>query len=302
MPTAASAKQAVAALRDLTVGIPGPLDPETGEAKIIFSFTISAMLHNPQMRNQGHGASDIRSHAQRVTVDTTRALELAELLDDEREVPETSRLHSIFKESTVESALKKPTDKLDVAVAYLRRVHFVMFYTGKRFRDEAHMLSLAPSIIHRSAHYIPDPAVSFSPAPPAGPPPKPLGQPPAKSQAVVDATLPDDNKNEESTAAEDVPSDVLTTTEISSTEEAVDQSVGEKRKREEDEEESFSKAVKVNDDGYNVDNKSEKEEDGEDNEQQVASPDKGKSGGGNRQFTQRAVGNGYRRKVPLSDR
>ena len=32
--------------------------------------------------------------------------------------------------------LTKPTDKLDIAIAYLRRVHFVNFYGGRRYRDE----------------------------------------------------------------------------------------------------------------------------------------------------------------------
>ena len=43
-------------------------------------------------------------------------------------------------------ALKYPTDKLDISIGYLRRVHFVTFYGAKRYRDEAHMLSVAPSV------------------------------------------------------------------------------------------------------------------------------------------------------------
>ena len=48
--------------------------------------------------------------------------------------------------ATQKDALKYPTDKLDISIAYLRRVHFVTFYGAKRYRDEAHMLSMAPSV------------------------------------------------------------------------------------------------------------------------------------------------------------
>jgi len=50
-----------------------------------------------------------------------------------------------------------------VALAYLRRVHFVMFYGGRRYRDEAHLLALAPSTLHRARPCVPTAQV---PSPP----------------------------------------------------------------------------------------------------------------------------------------
>ena len=40
--------------------------------------------------------------------------------------------------------------RTDIAIAYLRRVHFVTFYGGRRYRDEAHLLAMAPSLTHRT--------------------------------------------------------------------------------------------------------------------------------------------------------
>jgi len=55
-------------------------------------------------------------------------------------------LEAILTLAVQKDALKYPTDKLDISIAYLRRVHFVTFYGAKRYRDEAHMLSMAPSV------------------------------------------------------------------------------------------------------------------------------------------------------------
>ena len=38
----------------------------------------------------------------------------------------------------------------DIAIAYLRRVHFVAFYGGRRYRDEAHLLAMSPSLTYRA--------------------------------------------------------------------------------------------------------------------------------------------------------
>ena len=58
----------------------------------------------------------------------------------------TALVESILALAMQKEALKYPTDKLDISIGYLRRVHFVTFYGAKRYRDEAHMLSMAPSV------------------------------------------------------------------------------------------------------------------------------------------------------------
>ena len=62
----------------------------------------------------------------------------------------------ILHPSVVE-AITKPIEHLDVAIAYLRRVHFVSFYSGRRYRDESHLLAMAPSVMYRSRPFAPAP-------------------------------------------------------------------------------------------------------------------------------------------------
>lgn len=154
MPTATAAKQALKELGDLKVDVFEPLEPEDREPVVSFTFTVHAKPHHPKLffENNIHCA-----HHLRVEADTVRALELAELLDEERKVPAESRLSAIFEELAVQAALVKPTDKLDVSIAYLRRVHFLNFYLAKRYRDEAHMLSMGPSVPYRVKEYVPPP-------------------------------------------------------------------------------------------------------------------------------------------------
>jgi hypothetical protein len=111
-------------------------------------------------------------------MDTTKATLLAELLDEYRQVPLESRLAAINADTALTAALDTlgdgstsvefssgqiplcgATAKLDLALGYLRRVHFVSYYGGKRFRDEAHMLSLSASVIYRSLPYVPPPSL-----------------------------------------------------------------------------------------------------------------------------------------------
>lgn len=154
MPTVNAAKQALKELGDLKVDVFEPLEPEDREPVVSFTFTVHAKPHHPKLfyENNIHCA-----HHLRVEADTVRALELAELLDDERKVPAESRLAAILEEPAVQAALVKPTDKLDVSIAYLRRVHFLNFYLAKRYRDEAHMLSMGPSVPYRVKEYVPPP-------------------------------------------------------------------------------------------------------------------------------------------------
>ena len=121
----------------------------SGDVPILFEFSIQALLHAPRQ----HGSlPDFMSSFPRVNKDTIRAMELAALLDEDRKVPEESRLTTILNPDLnpdISRSLSKPTDKLDIAIAYLRRVHFVTFYGGKRYRDEAHLLAIAPSLMCR---------------------------------------------------------------------------------------------------------------------------------------------------------
>lgn len=163
MPTAVSARQAAHVLRELTVKVPGPMDPIKGEAPISFSFVATAAMHVPRAIYTSaavlDGVQDYSNHYLRVQADTDRAIELSKLLDEDRSVPAESRLQTILELDVVLQALDLPTDMLDVAIAYLRRVHFVNFYGGKRYRDESHLLTNAPFVIHRNKPYIPDPNV-----------------------------------------------------------------------------------------------------------------------------------------------
>lgn len=161
-------------LKDLVVNVPGPINPETGELDLQYiSFPINAQQHIPKV----HVVPANVSSGPRVTSDELAARRLAGYLDLERGVPENQRLHRVLTsvieplweqqrqretegadtvagtESPASSLVLQPTDALDVAIAYLRRVHFVTFYEGKRFRNEAHLLSMCPHVMVRDRAY-----------------------------------------------------------------------------------------------------------------------------------------------------
>jgi uncharacterized membrane protein YgcG len=150
-PSHNDARKGLKILRDMRFGVPGKMDREKGEATLLFTFGVDAAILKPP-KNQF--ADDYCSRAPRVTADEEAAVELASLLDREREVPEDSSIDFILSQPAVNEALEEPTDKLDLAIAYLRRVHFVAFYLGKRFLDEAHMLAIAPSVTRRNTPYM----------------------------------------------------------------------------------------------------------------------------------------------------
>jgi len=179
MPTEQSARAASTILKDLKLNVPGPIDPHTGEPqpRVAMSFSITATIHTTR---NSLILPDHISHGLRVQMDTEKAQELARLLDEEKNIPQQSRLEAILSAAQEAEALKLPTDKLDVSIAYLRRVHFMTFYGAKRYRDEAHMLTMAPSVVHRTKPFVPIPShleVStplFTPAPPTVPHPSKL--------------------------------------------------------------------------------------------------------------------------------
>jgi hypothetical protein len=157
MSTIAHAQLALKLLKNLVVSIRDHEKITVEVTDVIYEFTLNAKLHTPKMPP---ALPEALSHSNRIIADTKIALELASLLDDERNVSADNRLSAILDEilnRDVAMALSQnPTGTLDLAIAYLRRVHFVDFYRGRKFRDEAHLLSVASGISCRSVPFILD--------------------------------------------------------------------------------------------------------------------------------------------------
>lgn len=79
--------------------------------------------------------------------DYDRAFELAVLFDEEKSIPPEHNIKSVLELFT-DPALDI-SQKLDLVILYLRRVHFFCYYLGKRFHDEAHLTAVAPNILFR---------------------------------------------------------------------------------------------------------------------------------------------------------
>ena len=154
MPTIEAATGAEACLKDLKIFVPMPIyiDSADTEQDIMFSFSIQTQIFNPQAGKQ-RLLKPFVSQAPRVLSDILKAQELAALFDNLRNVPEELALKSILDQSKhpeVINAFSKATEKLDIAIAYLRRVHFVSFYGATRYHDEAHLLFMCPELHFRS--------------------------------------------------------------------------------------------------------------------------------------------------------
>ena len=132
----------------------GDADPFTGEQSVDFVFNVRLGLH--VIRHPPNSLPEFLSSPRRVTNDLERALELAALLDSCRQVPEENTLAAILAAPEVEAACKVHTDKLDLSIAYLRRAHFVTFYSGAVYQDEAHMLTQASGCYFRYTPVQPD--------------------------------------------------------------------------------------------------------------------------------------------------
>jgi len=128
--------------------VPGHVDPTTGAPTVLFEFTATLSQHI--IRLPPHMLPVHLSSTHRIAVDTFKARELAELFDIDRNIPLESRLSTILSLPTVEQACTKCSDKLDIAIAYLRRVHFFVFYGGRFYQNEAHLLSLSAGCSYRS--------------------------------------------------------------------------------------------------------------------------------------------------------
>jgi hypothetical protein len=93
------------------------------------------------------------SNQSRIAFDMGRVVTLAALLDEDKDIPAASNLTAILDSLTDLS----PSDSLDVGMAYLRRVHFFVYYSGKEFEDESELLAKSSSILSRSAPRPPAP-------------------------------------------------------------------------------------------------------------------------------------------------
>lgn len=148
LPTVESLQSVREAMTELRISIPGPVDSVTGAPSVLFEFTAPLTQHT--IRLPPHMLPEHLSSSHRIAVDTYKARELAELFDTDRNIPIDSRLSAILSSPTVEQACTKSSDKLDIAIAYLRRVHFFVFYGGRFYQNEAHLLSLSAGCSYRS--------------------------------------------------------------------------------------------------------------------------------------------------------
>ena len=152
MKSVTDARKALKVLRDMEVVVPGVPEPEQLDTKVgvLFKFILHAIIHDSN--RQKNSVRSFHSNFERIKMDTIKAKELADLLDELKGIPEATRLNTMLDENMhpeVAAALLLPTDKLDLTIAYLRRVHFVSFYVARRFMDEAHLMTLSPSIYYR---------------------------------------------------------------------------------------------------------------------------------------------------------
>ena len=145
--------------------VTGPVDPVNGEASVRTRF--NAQIQQHFIRSNIHTLPEHLSHPHRISIgnfylfsysmccfiliyvlyimlymisviihitDTFNACQLADLLDTDKNVPEEIRLSTILKNTKIHQSCELITDKLDIAIAYLRRVHFVTFYGGRLFQ------------------------------------------------------------------------------------------------------------------------------------------------------------------------
>lgn len=151
MSSVAAAKEAVVVLKDLEVKVPFGPDLDKEDAPIAHTFKLQCTIHNTRSLND---LPENFSNPQRIRADILRATKLAHLLDEDRQVSPDRRLAAFLCHESILGLVTKPTEHLDLCIAYLRRVHFVAFYGGKRFRDESHLLAMSSSLAFRSKQYI----------------------------------------------------------------------------------------------------------------------------------------------------
>jgi hypothetical protein len=149
MPSVAATKAAIDVLNNLEVAVP----LKNAAVDATFNFKIQAALHLVS-RTTNVVLPDYLCYSVRMKEDIKRALLLAKLFDEEREIPEEFRVASLLQQENVMQVIKHIHEHLDVLIAYLRRVHYVSFYNGRKFRDEAHLLLMSPCVAHRPKSFI----------------------------------------------------------------------------------------------------------------------------------------------------
>jgi len=133
------------ALRDLEVKVPLSSPGVTeGEGKA-FTFRLRVTTHTP--RSALNPLPSFMSDQSRIAFDVNRVTKLAALLDEDSGVAAESNLAAILETHTDLT----PYDTLDIGIAYLRRVHFFIYYSGRKFESEAELLLRSSSIVARSA-------------------------------------------------------------------------------------------------------------------------------------------------------
>lgn len=152
VPNKTVAHDLMATLRQLRVAVPGPPDPITGDPTVATTFEMTANIHAPRHTQT---VPECASHPLRIASDITRAMEVANQLDEDRGIPAGQKLSDLLNPESPENAplfsvIEKPADWLDIVLTYLRRVHYVMYYTGRKYRDEAQMLSFSPMPVRRA--------------------------------------------------------------------------------------------------------------------------------------------------------
>jgi hypothetical protein len=159
LSSAAETRRAIDVLNSTKFGVPGALDMHSGEPTQLQTFSVLAELRRPA---RPFPLLINHSKSLRVAADFKRAKQLAAILDARREVPADSQLQALLGHADVVAALQadssKPTDALDLSIAYLRRVHFVALYSGRRFLDELDLLMSGAPSHRRIAEYIEVPA------------------------------------------------------------------------------------------------------------------------------------------------
>ncbi len=158
MPIVESAKKAVDLLKppnEIIVprSIREPLK-DRNSSVLALQFKVQASLHSSRMLNN---LPDFMSQSNRIYNDIERAMKLALLLDEERDIPEINRLYNILFNANdrIMELFELPTQHLDVCIAYLRRVHFLSFYAGKIFPEESYLLAMSSSVVYRNKPYQP---------------------------------------------------------------------------------------------------------------------------------------------------
>lgn len=153
-----STSAALRGLKDLRVELPDP--PHTaGSASSgagsagVASFRLQAARHSPNVLPP---LPEFMSAVSRIAFDRGRCLALAALLDEVSGVAGECNLAALLDSLGDLS----PSDALDVSVAYLRRVHMFVYYSGRGFGDEAQLLSRGSAVVCRTL--LPPPPPGFS--------------------------------------------------------------------------------------------------------------------------------------------